>query len=161
MYFPILKDIQAKYNITSDDIIRKFDVWLGVRRPAVWKYLNPNQFSLDTDINNKMAFDLFDISTDPEFQLLEARYVVEIDTSSDLIKTYKNLEDIPKSIEIEETEVEITDQMVRIYFSLLKPPSSPPELTDLENSRSGVAHSNIPLPTKREYKRKNIFKRIR
>lgn len=160
MYFPILKNLENKYNLNSD-LINKLDTWLGIRRPATRKYLNPNQFALDTDIDENLAYDLFDLSTDTEFNILSMRFVILIDDNLDSQETYNDVENIPKQIEINNQFIEVTDSMVRIWFSLEKTPAFPPVLTDLKGGKSGVIHGNNQLPTLKSHKRKNPLRRTR
>lgn len=160
MYFPTLKDIELKYNISSE-VIKKFDTWLGIRRSATKKYLNPFQFALDTDIDENYAFDLFELSTDKEFNILSMRYVVLYDEKIDYQETFTNIEDIPDTIRLQDEILEINDSMVRIWFSLEALPSHPPVLTELKGGKSGHVHGNITLPTRAITRRKNTLRRGR
>lgn len=160
MYFPILRNLEEKYCLDRD-LINKFDTWLGIRRPAVRNYLNPNQFSLDTDIDENLAFDLFELSTDEEFNILSMRFVIFLDDSLDLQKTYNKVAEIPNFIEFNDETIEINDSMVKIIFSLKKTPAHPPVLTDLKGGKSGVVHGNNNLPTLTSSRRSNPLRRAR
>lgn len=142
MYFPILEDLRFKYKL-DDSLIKKFDTWLGIRRKATYNYLNPNQFSLDTDIDESIAYDLFALSTDSEINLLKIRYSVEIDTNYDYRKTYYKLEEIPEKLEFNDEEIIITNEMIIIWFSLNKIPSCPPKIEDISMGESGIIHQHI------------------
>lgn len=160
MYFPILRNLKTKYCL-NDDLVNKFDTWLGIRRPAVRNYLNPNQFALDTDIDENLAFDLFEVSTDEEFKLLSIRFVISLDDKFNSIESYKTIDEIPQTLNYDDQLIQVTDSMVKIWFSLEKQPDHPPTLSDVKGGKSGVVHGNNELPNLTSYRRKNSLRRAR
>ena len=71
MYFQDLS-IMKNYQI-NDYLIKKLDVWMGTRRRATWRFLNPIQFSIDCSIDLDTALMMFSLCTTKEFKLLKQK----------------------------------------------------------------------------------------
>ena len=126
MYFPVLENM-SEYQV-EDYVISKLDSWLGTRRPAIRKFLNPLHFAIDTGIDEQASLNLFAICTRPEFKVLELRCECECPQCDDILGSFKSYE-VPSSIFCEACEQEIDVDLERIvfWFSLIKQPQAQPK----------------------------------
>lgn len=131
MFFPNLKHLSE-----NDRSIRKYDIdlfdwWLGTRSRVTWNYLNPLQFSIDCNIRESVALNLFAEGTiNEKIQLFEMRSIIRCQNCSTVIaKAYNS--STPKisyshcpNCEDEIYLGEIKDE-VEIYFALKQEPLPP------------------------------------
>lgn len=134
MYFPTLNTLKTYHRIDSF-IVQKLDSWLGTRRQAVRKFLNPIQFSIDTDIDEDFSILLFANCTNPNIGVLMQRYVVECSCCNRLIGVYSSPSLVPHNaycIECNEN-IHISFNDITIWFELVKIPERLPEQLDMVN----------------------------
>lgn len=122
MYFQDLDHLK-KFN--RHDVL-ELDHWIATRRKNTWKYLNPLQFSLDKNINESIALDLF-LACTLDINLFEVRTIARCPECSTVLfkKAGYNILNT-KDIYCPECYTfipkDFLDDEIEIYFSLLKEP---------------------------------------
>jgi hypothetical protein len=126
LYFPTLSAMKA-FQI-DEFVIQKLDVWLGTRRKAVWKFLNPIQFSLDSDIDEETAIHLFAVCTDQRIHVLQQRYSVECPCCNRELGLFELPAQIPQTIYCVacDEDVKVTEDYITIWFKLIEKPAEQP-----------------------------------
>ena len=121
MFYPILENL--KQNKIDMDIIKKLDGWLGTRRKAIWKSLNPLQFSIDSGIDEDLSLYLFILCDN--LKLLKVQYIVHCSLCDANLNKYKSIKDIPEKIFCNECNnyININEEDIIVYFELLIPPT--------------------------------------
>ena len=125
MYFPILNTMRN--HGFEELIVNKLDDWLGTRRVAIRKFLNPLQFSIDTDIDSEKALSAFAVCTNNDIGLLQAKYRVECPQCDQPVRTCYAPKEIPMFIKCKncDRQYRVDENCITIWFELLKPPQSP------------------------------------
>lgn len=114
-------------------IVDQLDSWLGIRRRATWKTLDPLQFSIDSGIDEDLALYLFVLCA--KINLLKIQYVISCPFCENNLQVYNFSTDIPKEITCEECNLKqiIDEENIIVYFELLIPPEPfhyPSEIVD-------------------------------
>lgn len=112
----------------NEVLFNKLDAWLGTRRQATKKFLNPYQFSIDSGINEEDALNLFALCTQSEIDLLAMRCMVECPICGHRLGTYGIKDKVPESFCCEEctSVLKESDTEKSFWFSLLKEPEIQP-----------------------------------
>jgi hypothetical protein len=123
MYFPTLNTLKNYHHIDTF-IIRMLDTWLGTRRQAIKKFLDPIQFSIDTDIDEELSISLFADCTHPKINVLKKRYTVECPQCGKVLGVYFNPNEVPITIFCNECNhnYPVTFDNIIIWFELIKLP---------------------------------------
>lgn len=128
MYFPTLS-ILRNYHQVDSFIINKLDSWLGTRRQAARKFLNPIQFSIDTDLDEELSILLFANCTNPRIDVLKQRYVAECPNCNKILGTYYSPQEVPFKLYCAEcnSNVHLSFDDIIIWFELTRLPEMLPE----------------------------------
>jgi len=125
MYFQELKDLKTKYNI-PEDIIDKLDTWLAYLRRSQRKYILPDFFGREYNLQYQVVRELFYYAT--SLGVLEINYEIHCPFCDEMLN-----EEIHESINIPNGKVEcdcgksfnpaLHPEKIVISFNLIKEPS--------------------------------------
>lgn len=126
MFFPTLGNLKM-YKI-DDTLITQLDAWLGTRRKAVVDFLNPLQFSIDSQIDEQYAIYLFVMCTKPKIEVLKVKYILECPVCDKIQQVYFNPLEIPDKFSCLEcgSLVKVHEDYINIWFELIKKPQDVP-----------------------------------
>ncbi|ODJ63042.1 hypothetical protein BFR35_09875 [Brochothrix thermosphacta] len=127
MYYQNMENL--KNNQFNEREIRLLDEWLACIPLRNRNNLNPLSFSLDMDVNETRAVELFVKLTEENISILDVNYNVLSRDKLFFIDSYKKYNDIPKIIYDFNlnTDIDVDDSMVEIVFSLVAFPKYKPD----------------------------------
>lgn len=108
-----------------DEIVyQQLDAWLGTRRAATLKFLNPLQFAVDAGVDSDLAMKVFALCTYSDIGLLRVRYQVECEACKKILATLYNSEEIPNVLECTDCSHVNKHVMhdISVYFELMQEP---------------------------------------
>jgi hypothetical protein len=124
-----------------DEILfKKLDCWLGTRRLATRKFLNPLNFSIDTGIDAEVAMYIFALCTQTNINILKVKYVVECRNCNHICGKYYSTGDIPRKISCSDCgiSIDVNEDDIKIWFELIQEPEAHPFPTTMKNVIEGV-----------------------
>lgn len=130
MYFENLKNIKTNNWIRKSDIV-KLDEWLARIPYRNRGNLNFLKFSIDEDINEDIAFELFIKASQKHINILNISYNVVTDDKMHNLGVFDTFDDIPSKIFSYEfnKDIKIKDSNIEIRFKLIAHPSETPAIS--------------------------------
>lgn len=134
MYYQNLTNMKLTSWIRSNDV-KKLDEWL-IRVPNRNRNnLNFLKFSIDADINEEIAFNLFIGATREDTKVLQLNYNIVTDDRMHSLGIYKTRKSIPKTILNYDSgkEVVIKDSNIEVRFKIIAFPTQTLSVTNKKN----------------------------
>jgi len=112
MYFQELKDLKTKYNI-PEDIIDKLDTWLAYLRRSQRKYILPDFFGREYNLQYQVVRELFYYAT--SLGVLEINYEIHCPFCDEMLN-----EEIHEILIFQTARLSVIAEKALIQHSILK-----------------------------------------
>ncbi|ECR2367023.1 hypothetical protein ACR3SY_001606 [Listeria monocytogenes] len=117
----------------NDSEINKLDEWLVSIPNRNKRSLNPLQFSIDRELREEIAINIFQYASSKEIKVLKKNFKVFSDDRMTILGSYNLYTDIPDKIYDEEsnTFINVLDINIDITFELIAFPICQPSVSEI------------------------------